>query len=338
MKCQICNKEYNGFKSLGTHISSKHKIPVKEYYDKFLRTGIRLCELCNAPTSFINISLGYRKTCSQKCAQKCASAPESIQKRRQTCLERYGAINSSSSPEIKEKISKTQQKRFSNPLERKKTSETTKKGTSNPESRKRYLDGLKRRNKNDEWRKKLSDATKQLHKDPKFHDVIYTKERNKKISKARKKYWESHPEEKKRVDNMWKNEKAKDEKKWRKRLFDMGKIGFKKLFNGIGETKLETKIYKFLDDHHIQYKRQYELEYKIYDAYLPVHNILLEFDGEFWHKKTLEECKYDFQVKKYHGDRRKDQIAKNHNIPLLRIRENEDPQKILDFLSLLNNF
>jgi len=56
-------------------------------------------------------------------------------------------------------------------------------------------------------------------------------------------------------------------------------------------------------------------------------------DGEFWHKQSLNECKYTFQTMNFYNDLHKNDIAKKHNIPLLRIRENDDPKKILESIN-----
>jgi G:T-mismatch repair DNA endonuclease (very short patch repair protein) len=168
---------------------------------------------------------------------------------------------------------------------------------------------------------------------PNIKEKMYTEERNKKISLAKEKYWKEHPENKIRVGNMWKSEKEKDEVKWRKRLLDASKKGFEKIYAPNGETSLETKLYNFLSDNNIKYEKQYELDGKLFDAYLVEYNILLEFDGEFWHKLSLEECMYDFQKESFYNDQIKNSIAKKHNITLYRIRENDTPTIILVILS-----
>ena len=71
---------------------------------------------------------------------------------------------------------------------------------------------------------------------------------------------------------------------------------------------------------------------KLFDAYLIEYNILLEFDGEFWHKSSLEECMYDFQKESFYNDQIKNSIAKKHDITLYRIRENDNPTIISDIL------
>ena len=142
--------------------------------------------------------------------------------------------------------------------------------------------------------------------DPTLKSRLYTKERNEKLSKSKKHYWNTHPEERKRIMNIWKDRK---------------------------ETSLEVKMYKFLEDNKIKFEKKYELNQKQYDAYLTDYNVLLEFDGEFWHKQSLNECKYTFQIMNFYNDINKNEIAKKHNIQLLRIRENDDPQIIIEYIN-----
>ena len=96
-------------------------------------------------------------------------------------------------------------------------------------------------------------------------------------------------------------------------------------------------MYNFLQLNNIKFEKRYELDQKQYDAYLPDYNILLEFDGKFWHKQSLEECTYSFQIFNFYNDRRKDEIAKKYNIPLFRIKEDEPQEKILEYINLKEN-
>ena len=42
---------------------------------------------------------------------------------------------------------------------------------------------------------------------------------------------------------------------------------------------------------------------------------------------------FPFQKNSFYNDITKNEIAKNHNIPLFRIRENENPEKILEYIN-----
>lgn len=183
-----------------------------------------------------------------------------------------------------------------------------------------------------EYRKKLSDAQKaRFIKDSSLKDRIYTKERNKKISNLKFQFWKNNPEGKKRVGNIWKIWKERDEVGWRKHLMEASKKGFEKIFSPNGDTSLEIKLYSMLKTEEIQYIKKHVIDGKIYDAFLPFYNTLIEIDGDFWHK-PLEECKYKFQTESFYNDRLKEDIAKKNGIRLLRIKEHEIPKTIKEKL------
>lgn len=79
-------------------------------------------------------------------------------------------------------------------------------------------------------------------------------------------------------------------------------------------TKPEKQISEFFDSNNIEYKFQYVLRYenytRMYDWYLPKYNLLVEFDGTFWHR--LE--------KQILNDQLKNRIAKEMGYRLVRIK------------------
>jgi hypothetical protein len=88
-------------------------------------------------------------------------------------------------------------------------------------------------------------------------------------------------------------------------------------------TSLERKYYFMLDSMGVYYIPQYPMGGRYYDAYLPDQNILLEFDGVFWHPKANSDCKYGFQRKNMMVDSLKNRMAGEKGIKLIRIREDE---------------
>ena len=53
---------------MGGHITQKHKISTKQYYDKFLlQPGDGYCAICGKPTSFKSFNVGYSKCCISCC-------------------------------------------------------------------------------------------------------------------------------------------------------------------------------------------------------------------------------------------------------------------------------
>jgi hypothetical protein len=66
--CKICNIEFKNKKSLGTHVSAKHGLCSKEYYDNFIKKpGEGQCVVCGRETTYRDYSVGYLKNCSREC-------------------------------------------------------------------------------------------------------------------------------------------------------------------------------------------------------------------------------------------------------------------------------
>ena len=103
--CKLCNKEYINLHALSGHISRGHKITIKSYYDKFLRSvGDGKCLVCKNPTTFNGLN-GYTKFYSKQCIMKDPDIQKRKEKRtKQTCLEKY---NVEYVFQIKEAIEKT---------------------------------------------------------------------------------------------------------------------------------------------------------------------------------------------------------------------------------------
>ena len=79
-KCKICEKTFVSNKSLITHINSFHKMLGKDYYDTYIEKNVEhKCIVCKInDTNFISIDKGYSKTCSVKCADKINGRYEKI--------------------------------------------------------------------------------------------------------------------------------------------------------------------------------------------------------------------------------------------------------------------
>jgi hypothetical protein len=105
IKCKICNRELINYKGLSNHITKFHKIKSKEYYDKYLKKENEgLCIICNRETKFETLNLGYNKFCGLKCSGK---SYETKNKRKLTCISRYGVDNPSKNIEFINKQERT---------------------------------------------------------------------------------------------------------------------------------------------------------------------------------------------------------------------------------------
>jgi len=88
-------------------------------------------------------------------------------------------------------------------------------------------------------------------------------------------------------------------------------------------TSLEQRYYAMLKSLKVFYVPQYRIDNRYFDAYLPDYNLLIEFDGTFWHPKSVTECKYECQKKNFRVDKLKNRIAEENGHRILRIREEE---------------
>lgn len=88
IKCKICGIECKTIGGLQSHVSQKHKLKSKEYYDKYLKQeGEGVCPICGKETKYSNMLLGYNKYCCRDCADK---DPQKHKKAQATMQERYG--------------------------------------------------------------------------------------------------------------------------------------------------------------------------------------------------------------------------------------------------------
>ena len=90
---------------------------------------------------------------------------------------------------------------------------------------------------------------------------------------------------------------------------------YKKMRKALGgKTKPEQIVENFLKSANIQYVYDYPIDdgnsIKRYDFYLPTFNLLIEFDGEYWH--SLDSAKKN--------DIAKNEIAKRKGYKLVRIK------------------
>ena len=82
-----------------------------------------------------------------------------------------------------------------------------------------------------------------------------------------------------------------------------------------------------LKELNIFYVPQFPMGGRFYDAFLPDQNILLEFDGSFWHPEKEEDCKYWFQKRNMKVDALKNDMAKKKGMKIIRIREEKPVTK-----------
>lgn len=136
IKCLICNQEFNKRVSLCNHLSRKHKLLKRDYYDQYIKSdtseGICKYDGCDNPTIFIDIEKGYADCCclehtnlyrygvksnlnlkeTKEKAQKNSHTKEAIQKQKETNLKKYGSIAPLQNEDIKKKAIETNIKKY----------------------------------------------------------------------------------------------------------------------------------------------------------------------------------------------------------------------------------
>jgi very-short-patch-repair endonuclease len=91
------------------------------------------------------------------------------------------------------------------------------------------------------------------------------------------------------------------------------------------KSKLEQKFENLLVELGIKFINQHPLNGYLYDFYIPKHNLLIEVDGDWFHCNPDVHPEAIHEIQKFvkENDERKNLIAKENNIPLLRFWEKD---------------
>lgn len=107
-------------RSIRIHYPEFHKY-LTEHYKSYEKWGEKMalfyrnleespkCPVCGKPCKFQSLRRGWTATCSTKCT---GLNPETIKKKKQTCIKKFGYDNAFKSPEIQEKAKKTCLERY----------------------------------------------------------------------------------------------------------------------------------------------------------------------------------------------------------------------------------
>ena len=113
IKCPYCDFIHKKQKYIIRHIITMHNMSYKEYYDNTIKKpNEAFCCICNRPTFWDTHRHKYSKHCSKQCR---AIDPNVVEKKKQTCLSKYGVKHVFQSKEIREKILKTTEKHYGKP-------------------------------------------------------------------------------------------------------------------------------------------------------------------------------------------------------------------------------
>jgi hypothetical protein len=109
--CEICKRECKNIISLATHLRLTHRYELTTYYNQHFRTDEQegFCKNCGKSTNFLSLGRGYEQYCSRECA---SSSPLVEQKKKQTCLDKYGTEYAFQAEEVKKAIRETNISRY----------------------------------------------------------------------------------------------------------------------------------------------------------------------------------------------------------------------------------
>ena len=129
------------------------------------------------------------------------------------------------------------------------------------------------------------------------------------LSKALKgkKFTESHKEA---LKNKWKNLSEEDRKK---RLIPLLTAN---------PSSLENIICNVLDELDVEYERQKSIYHYFVDIYIPIKNLIIECDGEYWHSKPERKIL----------DKKRDYLLRSLGYKIIRLPEKEiktNPKNLL---------
>lgn len=114
LKCKICGQQFEKYCSVTTHTKRKHNIDSKTYYDTYFKADNEgFCKNCGIPVEYHDLQHGYREFCTRKCFWQYTTKQEATkEKRKQTCLEKYGTTQYMSTKDFKEKSAITNEKLY----------------------------------------------------------------------------------------------------------------------------------------------------------------------------------------------------------------------------------
>lgn len=186
---------------------------------------------------------------------------------------------------------------------------------SSIETRKKISNALKGHKQSIETRKKISDTLKGNKLSEEVKQKISKSHKGKTLSKETK-------------AKMSKSRKGRVlSREWKTKI---AKTMAGKKYAKIKDTKPELEVEQIFIDNKISYQKQFLLENRLYDFYLPDHNILLEVDGTYWHCKPERYPngpKNSIQEKSIKTDIVKNELAKKFGFKLVRIWEDEINEK-----------
>ena len=173
-----------------------------------------------------------------------------------------------------------------------------------------------------------SDSMKKRWKENKSQFI--TVERNEKIAKAKKDWWAGKSKDEKSAfvkDKIIPKVKERlGDDVYKAQLREKGLKGYQTLmFRGRNKllNKFEEEMVNLIKTNGYECITQFEIDKWFYDSYIPELNLIIEFDGDYWHPRRIEDCTNQRLKKQWFIDRKKEHLAKQQGYNLIRIRESE---------------
>lgn len=109
LKCKICGQEFANYCSVTTHTKRKHNVDSKTYYDTYFKLDNEgFCKNCGKSVEYRDLQHGYREFCSRKCFWQYTTKLQSTKdKRKATCLDKFGTESYMASVDFKQKAEQT---------------------------------------------------------------------------------------------------------------------------------------------------------------------------------------------------------------------------------------
>ena len=292
------------------------------------------CEVCNNTTTFYNFNIGYKRFCSLVCRTKGTE-----EKRRNTCIDRYGTGRAAQNKKIIKKIKQTcmkkygvenytQTKEHKNSVRLKRLSETPKqKQLRDDRHRESCIKNYGNGNQTNNKKRKQTNIERYG-----VDSYSKTKEFKEKYIRSREKKFKLHilPKILTKIENDGNIIIDGDVNNIRDKIkikCNKGHI-FSRIVNNLSynticplcnnnKSKSETLIYDFLseyDIHAITNSRSIISPLEL-DIYISSHNLAIELNGLYWHSET------NGKDRNYHLD--KTELCNKQNIQLLHITDSE---------------
>lgn len=226
---------------------------------------VPFCIVCGKPVKFINVNQGYRRTCCYKCAQL---DPQTIQRKIQTNMKKYGVPNAAQSEEVKEKAKNTC---------------LTKYGTTNggwTEEAQRKIKETNRKNRGTDFPMQdpsVVNKSKETHK--KKYGVTWNSQRQEVKDKVKNTCIERYGGIGYASDELM-----------NKCLKTAKENGNKSCISNISQ-KFFTELQQHLPEYELIFYKISGHEYAIdvegkkyyLDCFIPELNLAIEFNGDIWH-------------------------------------------------------